>query len=256
MPTSENFVANTNHTDLQTALTKIHARIQQATHLAQRPVESVQLLAVSKTIPATIIAAAYACGQTAFGENYVQEGVNKIQALTELRPHLTWHFIGPLQSNKTLAIATHFDWVHSIDRLKIAQRLHQQRPTTLNPLQVCVQVNISREKSKSGVLPEETLALLLQISKLDRLQLRGLMAIPAPAAIAPSNSTNTTLAQQPFAEMQQLFKTCNAQLQQHHLPLMDTLSMGMSADLELAIAEGATIIRIGTAIFGTRPTTA
>lgn len=204
---------------------------------------AVQLLAVSKTFPAEAVREAVAAGQTAFGENYVQEGIAKIAALADLRSQLTWHFIGPLQSNKTRQVAEFFDWVHTVDRLKIAQRLAEQRPTHLPSLNICLQINISGEPSKSGLAPQEAAALAAQIAALPHLQLRGLMAIPAPA--------DTPAAQRlPFAAMRQLFEQIRQQLGS---PAFDTLSMGMSADLEAAILEGATLIRVGTAIFGTRP---
>src|SRR5690606_1073558 len=197
-----------------------------------------RLLAVSKTWPAADVREATRCGQRAFGENYVQEGVAKIEALADL--DLEWHFIGPLQSNKTRQVAEHFAWVHTVDRLKIAERLSAQRPEHLPPLQVCVQVNVSGEASKSGVAPEEAAALAHAVAGLPRLQLRGLMAIPEPTEDA------ARLAAQ-FAVLRTLFETLKAE----GLPL-DTLSMGMSHDLESAIAAGATMVRVGTAIFGAR----
>jgi len=198
------------------------------------------VLAVSKTRDAEEVRAAAALGLRDFGENYVQEGLAKIEALAGL--DLCWHFIGPIQSNKTRAIAEHFAWVHSVDRLKIAQRLSAQRPAQLPDLQVCLQVNISGEDSKSGVDPTELMALATAVAQLPRLQLRGLMAIPAPA---------DTLAQQrvPFARLRSALVALQATL-----PTLDTLSMGMSGDLEAAIAEGATIVRVGTDLFGPRAT--
>ncbi len=198
------------------------------------------MLAVSKTRDAEEVRAAAALGLRDFGENYVQEGLAKIEALAGL--DLCWHFIGPIQSNKTRAIAEHFAWVHSVDRLKIAQRLSAQRPAQLPDLQVCLQVNISGEDSKSGVDPTELMALATAVAQLPRLQLRGLMAIPAPA---------DTLAQQrvPFARLRSALVALQATL-----PTLDTLSMGMSGDLEAAIAEGATIVRVGTDLFGPRAT--
>ncbi len=203
-----------------------------------RDPKSVSLLAVSKTFPIAAVDAVTATGQRAFGENYAQEGIEKARA----RPNLTWHFIGPLQSNKTRGIAEHFAWVHSIDRLKIAERLSAQRPTTLPPLQVCVQVNMDGEATKNGCAPQEALALCQAIAALPQLQLRGLMAIPEPTA-------DQATQRQHFAALRQLRDTLNAA--DANLKL-DTLSMGMSDDLESAIREGATIVRIGSAIFGPR----
>lgn len=205
---------------------------------AGRLPDSVKLLAVSKTKPISAIREAAAAGQRDFGENYVQEGVEKILALAD--HGLVWHFIGPLQSNKTRSVAEHFDWVHSIERLKIAQRLSEQRPSHLAPLQVCVQVNVSGESSKSGCSPDEAADLCVAVAGLPRLQLRGLMAIPAPA---------DDLAEQrrPCRQLREIY----AALRARGLAL-DTLSMGMSHDMEAAILEGATLVRIGTAIFGER----
>jgi hypothetical protein len=196
------------------------------------------LLAVSKTWPAAAVREAAAAGQRAFGENYVQEGVDKIEALRELG--LEWHFIGPLQSNKTRLVASAFDWVHSIDRLKIAERLSAQRDVHLAPLNVCLQVNVSGEESKSGVAPGEVAALAQAVADLPRLRLRGLMCIPEPTG-------DVTLLRARFALLREL----QAQLIAAGLSL-DTLSMGMSHDIEPAVAEGATIVRVGTAIFGER----
>lgn len=201
------------------------------------------LLAVSKTFPAEAVREAHAAGQRAFGENYVQEALAKIEALADLRQGpapLQWHLIGPLQSNKTRPVAEAFDWVHSIDRLKVAQRLSEQRPAALPPLQVCLQVNISGEASKSGFTPAEVPAAAKAVAALPRLQLRGLMAIPEPAA-------DFAAQRQPHRALRELL----AALQAQGLAL-DTLSMGMSADLEAAVAEGATLVRVGTAIFGRR----
>jgi len=194
------------------------------------------LLAVSKTHPASRIDEARAAGQAAFGENYVQEALDKMASL----PRLEWHLIGPLQSNKTRPVAEHFDWVHSVDRLKIAQRLSEQRPATLPPLNVCLQVNVSGEASKSGVAPEEAPALGRAIAELPNLRLRGLMSIPEPAE-------DPAAQRAPHRTLRQLYETMRAE----GLAL-DTLSMGMSGDLEAAVLEGATIVRIGTAIFGKR----
>lgn len=222
-------------------LQQVHRRIDAACRAAGRPVQSVTLLSVSKTFPSDAVRAAYAAGERCFGENFVQEGLDKIAALQDLRAQIEWHLIGPLQSNKTRVVAEAFDWVHSVDRLKVAQRLSEQRPAALPPLQICLQVNISGEASKSGVTPAELPALAQAVAALPRLRLRGLMAIPAPAADLESQRLpHRTLA------------TLLAELQSQGLP-MDTLSMGMSADLEAAIAEGATLVRIGTAIFGGRP---
>ncbi len=219
-------------------LQAVQARISHAAAAVGRSPEAVRLLAVSKTWPLACVLDAADAGQRAFGENYVQEGIDKIAAVTGR--HLEWHFIGPLQSNKTKPVAEHFDWVHSIDRLKIAERLSAQRPTYLPPLQVCVQINVSGEASKSGCAPDEALALCRAVAALPGLQLRGLMAIPEP--------TEDPQAQRiPFRKLRELSEqVCAA-----GLPL-DTLSMGMSHDLEAAVAEGATIVRIGTAIFGER----
>lgn len=223
---------------IATNLQAVHRAIAQAADMAQRREQDITLLAVSKTFAAEAVREAYRAGQRAFGESYVQEALDKIAALHALP--LEWHFIGPIQANKTRRIAEHFDWVHSIDRLKIAQRLGGQRPHDLPPLQVCLQVNISGEASKSGAAPAELPDLARAVAALPRLRLRGLMAIPAPA---------------PDFERQRLaFRTSRQlleQLQQAGLAL-DTLSMGMSDDMEAAIAEGATMVRIGTDIFGER----
>ena len=223
-------------------LQAVRQRITDAANSAQRDVHGVELLAVSKTFGADAVIAAAEAGQGAFGENYLQEALEKIAEVKATRPdlELEWHFIGPIQSNKTRPIAEHFDWVHSVDRLKIAQRLSEQRPAGLPPLNVCLQVNISGETSKSGVLPSETLALAQAIAALPRLQLRGLMAIPEAVGDAEQQRL-------PFRQMHALLD----QLRAEGLKL-DTLSMGMSGDMAAAIAEGATIVRIGSAIFGTR----
>lgn len=214
--------------------------IAAATQQAGRDPSAVTLLAVSKTVPPATVREAFQAGQTAFGENYVQEGLDKIAALDDLRTRIQWHFIGPLQSNKTRSVAGQFDWVHTVDRLKIAERLSAQRPDGLPPLQVCIQVNISEEASKSGVAPQDVLPLARAVAALPNLQLRGLMAIPAPAE-------DPAAQRQPFAALRALLD----QLRQSGLNV-DTLSMGMSADMDAAIAEGATLVRIGTAIFGAR----
>ena len=207
---------------------------------AGRPVQAVTLLAVSKTFGADAVREAAAAGQSAFGENYVQEALTKIAALADLRSGLQWHLIGPLQSNKTRAVAEAFDWVHSLDRLKTAQRLSEQRPPGMPPLQVCLQVNISAEASKSGLAPDEVLPLAQAVAALPGLRLRGLMAVPEPAADPHAQRA-------PHRALHELLASLNAS----GLAL-DTLSMGMSADLEAAITEGATLVRIGTAIFGGR----
>ena len=219
-------------------LAQVHAHIEAACQASGRPAGSVQLLAVSKTWGPDAVRAAHAAGQADFGENYIQEAVDKINALRDLP--LVWHCIGPIQSNKTRLVAEHFDWVHSIDRLKIAQRLSEQRPAHLPPLQVCIQVNVDGGANKSGVSPQELPALAQAVSALPRLQLRGLMTIPEPAE---------TEAQMRAVHRQAkaLFDALRAQ----GLPL-DTLSMGMSADMGAAIAEGSTMVRVGTAIFGQR----
>ena len=230
-------------------LLAVHSRITQACAAAGRAVDSVTLLAVSKTFPAEAVREAFAAGQRQFGENYVQEALDKIAALADLRASgVTWHLIGPLQSNKTRPVAAAFDWVHSVDRLKIAQRLSEQRPPELPPLQLCLQVNISGEASKSGLLPAELPAVALAVAALPRVRLRGLMAIPEPAA-------DFAAQRAPHRALRELLAAVNAQglaaCGTAWVPL-DTLSMGMSADLEAAVAEGATLLRVGTAIFGGR----
>ena len=216
-------------------ISQVAARIRAAEHVARRAEHSVQLLAVSKTKPAAAVREAYAAGIRDFGENYLQEALGKQQELTDLP--LIWHFIGPIQSNKTRAIAEHFAWVHSVDRLKIAQRLSEQRPAELPALNICIQVNVSGEASKSGCTPADLPALANAINALPRLKLRGLMAIPEP-------TDDRAVQDAAFAAVQRL---------QDSLGLgLDTLSMGMSHDLESAIAQGATWVRIGTALFGAR----
>ncbi|AFT84555.1 YggS family pyridoxal phosphate-dependent enzyme [Paraburkholderia phenoliruptrix] len=226
--------------DLIHNLEAVQQRIAMAAHVAGRDARSIALLAVSKTFPAEDVRAAHAAGQRAFGENYVQEALTKIEALADLRASLEWHFIGPLQSNKTRPVAEHFDWVHSVDRLKIAQRLSEQRPDALPPLNVCLQVNISGEASKSGVSVDEAMQVARDIAALPRLRLRGLMAIPEPAGGIDEQRV-------PHRGLRELFE----RLRSDGLAL-DTLSMGMSSDLEAAVLEGATIVRVGTAIFGAR----
>ena len=216
-------------------------RIEAACRAAGRPVDSVALLVVSKTQAAAAIRQAHAAGARSFGENYVQEALDKIAALADLQPSIEWHLIGPLQSNKTRVVAASFDWVHSVDRLKTAQRLSEQRPADLPPLNLCLQVNISGEASKSGLLPADLLPLALAVAALPRVKLRGLMAIPEPAE-------NFEAQRAPHRALHELLLRLN----QAGLGL-DTLSMGMSADLEAAVAEGSTLVRVGTAIFGARP---
>jgi pyridoxal phosphate enzyme (YggS family) len=227
-------------TDIARHLEAVQQRIASAAHSAGRDPHSVELLAVSKTFPADAVREAHAAGQRAFGENYVQEAIAKIDALADLRTHLEWHFIGPLQSNKTRPVAERFDWVHSVDRLKIAQRLSEQRPDALPPLNVCLQVNVSGEASKSGVAPEQAAEVAHAIAALPRVVLRGLMSIPEPEG-------DLAAQRAPHRRLRELFD----QLRAGGLAL-DTLSMGMSADLEAAVLEGATIVRVGTAIFGAR----
>ncbi|EIK46585.1 hypothetical protein O59_000606 [Cellvibrio sp. BR] len=220
-------------------LAKVTARIHQAATAAGRNPQTVQLIAVSKTQPAQALSEAYAWGQRAFGENYLQEALDKQVQLAGLTD-IEWHFIGPIQSNKTRPIAEHFDWVHSVDRLKIAQRLHEQRPESLPPLNICVQVNIDDETTKSGISLIELPALVAAIAPLNRLKLRGLMAIPA----ATNNTDQQRVA---FAKLRLALEALNQQGYG-----LDCLSMGMSGDMEAAIAEGATHVRVGTDIFGAR----
>ncbi len=226
---------------ISTQLNQVRQRIQYAEEQAKRKPDSVRLLAVSKTFSAEQVREAAEAGQLEFGENYVQEGLEKIEALRDLRESLTWHFIGPLQSNKARAVAEQFDWMHSVDREKIAERLHTHRPIGLPPLQVCIQVNIDGQSTKSGVAPKEVFALAKAIQGLPRLRLRGLMCIPDPAQ--PPDALQAR-----FAEMAALRDELAAQQRCE----LDTLSMGMSADLEVAIASGSTLVRVGTAIFGRR----
>ena len=225
-------------TTIAANLQAVRERIERAAQAAGRRASDVELIAVSKTFPVQDIAAAHDAGQRAFGESYVQEAVEKVTQLSRLP--ITWHFIGPIQSNKTRAIAGHFQWVHGIERVKIAQRLNDARPAHLPPLDVCIQVNVSGEGSKSGVIPGEELALARAIVALPRLRLRGLMAIPEP-------TSDMQLQRRRFA----LLRGIKDQLAADGIAL-DTLSMGMSDDLEAAIAEGATLVRVGTAIFGQR----
>jgi len=219
---------------LQDILTTI-----QSAQATNSPGQPVQLVAVSKAQPASAIRDAYQAGQTVFGENYLQEALDKQAQLSDL--NIEWHFIGPIQSNKTQPISQHFSWVHSVDRLKIAQRLNESRPEDLPPLQVCIQVNISNEDSKSGVLPDDLAALAAEIRKLPKLKLRGLMAIPAP-----TQDINQQIAQ--FKRVRQCYDALLAKGF-----TLDTLSIGMSDDYPAAIAQGATLVRIGSALFGARP---
>jgi len=221
-------------------LKAVRAQMDTAGRKSGRNPDCVHLLAVSKTWPAAAVREAYAAGQRDFGENYVQEGVDKIAVLADL-PGLVWHFIGPLQSNKTRLVAEHFQWVHSIERLKTAQRLSEQRDAHLPPLNVCLQVNVSGEASKSGVAPAELPALAGAVAALPRLRLRGLMGIPEP-------SDDAGLLMSRF----RLLADLRDQLQGDSGLALDTLSMGMSADMALAIAAGSTMVRVGTAIFGAR----
>lgn len=218
-------------------LEQVRERIRNATAAAGQPPDSVRLLAVSKTRTLAEIEAALAAGQFAFGESYLQEALPKIETLES---RVEWHFIGPIQANKTRSIATHFDWVHSVDRIKIARRLSMQRPETRAPLNLCLQVNTSGESSKSGCQPDELPELVNEISTLPGLVLRGLMTIPA-------RETDIELQRRPFHQLHSLFEELKAGGYQ-----LDTLSMGMSNDFEAAIAEGSTLVRIGSAIFGPR----
>ncbi len=240
-------------------LEAVHRRIAHACTAAGRAPESVKLLAVSKTFGADHVIALAAAGQREFGENYAQEAIAKLELCAERRPDLFdrspgagacgWHFIGPLQSNKTRAIAEHFDWVHSVDREKLARRLSDQRPAELPPLQICIQVNVSAEDSKSGCSPDDAAALALAVAPLPRLRLRGVMAIPAP-------EDDPQAQRRAFAAVRAVFGRCRSALDRApggRGAHFDTLSMGMSADLEGAIAEGATIVRVGSALFGARP---
>lgn len=216
-------------------IAKVRTRIREAAQASGRDPQTVQLLAVSKSKPASALREACACGQRDFGENYLQEALAKQAELADL--DLVWHFIGPIQSNKTKPLAEHFAWVHSVDRLKIAERLSAQRPAHLEPLNICLQVNVSGEASKSGCSPDELPALAAAVAALPRLRLRGLMAIPEP-------TVDVAAQRAAFARLHQL---------KDSLPLqLDTLSMGMSDDLEAAIAEGASWVRIGSALFGAR----
>jgi pyridoxal phosphate enzyme (YggS family) len=223
---------------IQTRLLAVRARIEAACQAANRDPQTVTLLAVSKTFGPDAVREAYAAGQTAFGENYIQEAVEKIATLRDLP--LEWHCIGPIQSNKTRLVAEHFDWVHTIDRLKIAQRLSEQRPAHLPPLQLCLQVNVDGGDNKSGVPPQEALALAKAVAALPHVRLRGVMSIPEPAP-------DFIAALARLSAVRAVFDTLNAE----GLAL-DTLSIGMSADLEAAVHAGSTMVRVGSAIFGGR----
>ena len=230
-------------TTISDNLQAIRDRVDGACRQAGRPASDVQVLAVSKTFGPEAVQEAVAAGQRLFGENYVQEGLDKLQALRVASPQLAleWHCIGPIQSNKTRLVATHFDWVHTIDRLKIAQRLSEQRPPGAAPLQVCLQVNIDEGANKSGIAPQDLAGLAQAVAALPNLRLRGLMSIPEPSEDA---QTQRAL----FRRVKSLYDQLNA-----HGFSLDTLSMGMSDDLEAAIAEGSTLVRVGRAIFGHRP---
>lgn len=250
---------NGDHT-LRQNYEQVLERIRDACESAGRPADSVRLLAVSKAIPAARILDLAALGQRAFGENYLQEALDKIAACNDRRSITTagrsapperprlleWHFIGPIQSNKTRPVAEHFDWVHSVEREKVARRLAEQRPDRLAPLNLCLQVNVSGEASKSGVAPDEALGLALVVAALPRVRLRGLMAIPEPTG-------DVTLQRARFAMLAQLRGRIRGALAADAARDFDTLSMGMSADLESAVMEGATIVRVGSALFGPRP---
>lgn len=227
-----------NKATIASQVSKVLTRIEGAASQTSRRSDEITLIAVSKTKPAETIEAAAACGLQHFGENYLQEALDKIETLHEL--DLTWHFIGPIQSNKTRPIAEHFDWVHSVDRLKIAQRLSDQRPAHLGPVNICLQVNISNEDTKSGVSAEQAPELASAIATLPNIRLRGLMAIPKPSDDPAEQAAA-------FYKVVTLFNTLR-----HTIPELDTLSMGMSQDLEAAIAAGSTMVRIGTDIFGER----
>lgn len=223
---------------LPARLQAVEERVAAAVCAAGRPPGSVALVAVSKTFPAEVIRAAHAAGQRHFAENYLQEALGKIEVLADL--DIVWHFIGPIQSNKTRPIAERFHWVHSVDRLRIAQRLSDQRPAGLPPLQLCLQVNVSGETSKSGVAPGEVPELVAAIGDLPGVRLRGLMTIPEP-------TDDPALQRQRFSTLRALLPSGTS-----HGQALDTLSMGMSDDLEAAILEGATMVRVGRAIFGDR----
>jgi pyridoxal phosphate enzyme (YggS family) len=242
-------MSNPDHVLNNTLRAKLHAvqaRIATACNSSGRAAGSVQLLAVSKTFSADDVRQVAACGQRDFGENYIQEGVDKITALQASGLNLVWHCIGPMQSNKTKLVAEHFDWAHTVDRLKIAQRLNDQRPAHLAPLNVCLQVNIDGGETKSGIAPADVLALSAEVAQLPRLVLRGLMTIPDPV-----EGFEAQVAV--HAKARALFEEVKAAL---NLPQFDTLSMGMTGDLEAAVQAGSTMVRVGTAIFGGRSNTA
>ena len=227
-------------------LQHVRDRMLTACIAAARHPDTVHLLAVSKLFGADAVREAVAAGQRAFGENYIAEGAEKIVALADLRPQLQWHCIGPIQSNKTRLVAEHFDWVQSVDRLKIAQRLSEQRPAGLAPLQVCIQVNIDGGANKSGVAPSELLTLAREVAQLPNLVLRGLMMIPEPAPDFVAACAINTRAKA-------VFDALNVELTAAGVPALDTLSLGMTDDLEAAIHSGSTMVRVGSAVFGKRP---
>ncbi|MDP5145099.1 YggS family pyridoxal phosphate-dependent enzyme [Shewanella sp. ULN5] len=228
------------NTTIADRLSIAQSRINQAAQKCSRMPNEIKLLAVSKTKPNSDIIEAYYAGQRLFGENYVQEGEQKIIELSANFPDIEWHFIGPLQSNKTKVVAEHFDWMHTLSREKIAQRLNDQRPPAKAPLQVCIQVNISQEDTKSGIDAEQVMALATQISHMPKLTLRGVMAIPTA-------TDDIRVQQDEFSKLQRIYQHL-----QQHFDNIDTLSMGMSGDLDVAIANGSTMVRIGSAIFGDR----
>lgn len=233
-------------TTIASNLTTVQQAIARACQQTGRAAPAVRLLAVSKTQAPEALRAAHAAGQMAFGENYVQEALEKINALADLP--LEWHCIGPLQSNKTKLVAEHFDWVQSVDRLKIAQRLSEQRPQGMAPLQVCLQVNIDGGANKSGVAPDQALALARAVAALPRLQLRGIMSIPEPADGFEAEKAVHLQAKALFDAIAQNLRSQSSSFATH----FDTLSLGMSADMEAAIAAGSTMVRVGSAIFGAR----
>jgi pyridoxal phosphate enzyme (YggS family) len=238
MSNSDNAFSNT----LRDKLHAVKARITAACAASGRAADSVQLLAVSKTFSADDVRQVAASGQRDFGENYIQEGVDKVIALQDSQPALVWHCIGPMQSNKTKLVAEHFDWAHTVDRLKIAQRLSDQRPAHLAPLNLCLQVNIDGGETKSGIAPADVLALAAEVAKLPRLTLRGLMTIPDPVEGFDAQVAVHAKARDLFDEVKTAL----------NLPQFDTLSMGMTGDLEAAVQAGSTMVRVGTAIFGGR----
>ena len=228
------------NTTIADRLSIAQSRINQAAQKCSRMPDEIKLLAVSKTKPNSDIIEAYQAGQRLFGENYVKEGEQKISELSAKYPDIEWHFIGPLQSNKTKIVAQHFDWMHTLSRLKIAQRLNEQRPDHQSPLQVCIQVNISQEDTKSGIDADEVMVLATQINQMPKLTLRGVMAIPTA-------TDDIQVQQDEFSKLQRIYQNL-----QQHFDNIDTLSMGMSGDLDVAIANGSTMVRIGSAIFGDR----